>query len=102
MPSDYVERYADEVSTFLVQQGFEYIQPDPQGYKFNGGVLLDLGVGRRLAFLMPGRNQEVTMKNLKAHLDEFYPGASIGPVARVGPVTYADVAVNEVPLDGAA
>ena len=50
MPSpDYVERYADEVSTFLVQQGFEYMQPDPQGYKFDGGVLMDLGVGRRIA-----------------------------------------------------
>lgn len=102
MPSDEVERYADEVSTFLVQQGFEYVQPDPQGYKFSGGVLLDLGVGRRLAFLMPGRNPEVQMRNLKAHLEEFYPGAQIGPLARVGPVTYAEVAVNEVPLDGVA
>ena len=102
MPSDHIERYADEVSTFLVQQGFEYVAPDPQGYKFSGGVLLDLGVGRRLAFLMPGRNPEVLMKNLKAHLEEFYPGASIGPLARAGAVAYADVTVNEVPLDGAA
>ena len=102
MPSDQVARYADEVSTYLVQQGYEYVQPDPQGYKFSGGVLLDLGVGRRVAFLMPGRNPEVLMRNLKAHLDEFYPGASTGPLTHVGSVTYADVTVNEVPLDGAA
>jgi hypothetical protein len=78
------------------------MQPDPQGYKFDGGVLMDLGVGRRIAFLLPGRNPEVQMKNLQAHLEEFYPGAQIGPRTRDGVVIYAEVEVNEVPLDGVA
>jgi hypothetical protein len=42
------------------------------------------------------------MNNLQAHLEEFYPGAQIGPRTRDGVVIYAEIEVNEVPLDGAA
>ena len=69
-----LENYADRIVNYLHDQGYHYAAPDPRGGLFKGGILMDVGTGDRVAFLLPTDNVEIPLRNLRAYLDDLYPG----------------------------
>lgn len=99
--------YAQDVLDYLYAQGFEYADQDHRGPTFKGGILMDLGGGQRVAFLMPGAPIDETLANLRGHLETIYPqGAALHPggVVRDGVVRRIHVHLKqaELPADAVA
>lgn len=76
--------YAQQVLDYLYDNGFEYADQDPRGPVFSGGILMELGGGQKVAFILPDYDLDVALNNLGGHLETIYPqGHTLDPT---GPV----------------
>jgi hypothetical protein len=95
-----IETYGARCREFLAQYGFQS-EPDPRGPTFDGGILVDLGEGVRVAFFMPHRDLDEAVDSLRGHLENIYPsGYQLGEVWRdlSADVTYVHIDVAEMSL----
>jgi hypothetical protein len=83
-----LQNYADRVVNYLHDQGYTYAAPDPRGGKFKGGILMDVGNGERVAFLLPTDELEPVLRSLQGYLDDVYPNHNrvLSPPERGGGV----------------
>lgn len=69
-----LQNYSDRIVNYLHDQGYTYAAPDPRGGMFKGGIIMDVGGGERVAFLLPTENLDIPMRSLRGYLDDTYPG----------------------------
>jgi hypothetical protein len=96
--------YAQQVLDYLYDNGFEYADQDHRGPTFPGGILMDLGGGQKVAFLLPTHDLDAAVTNLRGHLETIYPQGSTldptGPVREQG-IIRLHVRLNVAELSGA-
>lgn len=95
-----IDAYGARCREFLATYGFNAV-PDPRGPAFDGGILVDLGDGVRVAFFMPHHDLDDAVDSLRGHLENIYPsGFEVGEVWRdlSADVTYVNVDVAELSL----
>lgn len=97
-----IAAYAEQVITYLHDNGFEFAEPDPRGGTFPGGILMDLGGGQRVAFFLPTDDLDVAIRALRGYLDDVYPvGHDLSRLVRDGGLLSVYVYLNEAILAAA-
>jgi hypothetical protein len=99
-----LQNYADRIVNYLHDQGYTYAVPDARGGRFKGGILMDVGAGERVAFLLPTDNYEVPLRSLRGYLDDLYPGRDwvVDPPDHGGGVTTVKVTAPSLAASGAS
>lgn len=98
-----IANYATHVIAYIQRNHGGAAQPDPRGNTFLGGILMDLGDGKRVAFLLPSDDMIAARRSLVGHLEDIYPaGHQITDFLEDGPVTaiYVKIADAALPLAG--
>lgn len=91
--------YAQRVLDYLYENGFEYADQDPRGPVFQGGILMDVGDGQKVAFLLPADDIGPALRSLHAHLEDIYPsGHTLSAAVKDGGITRVHVRLNESTL----
>ena len=94
-----LQEYADHVRDYLVSHGWRGATPARIGGTFKGGILMDVGNGELVAFLLPSFAPAVTEPVARQHLQNrlsvWYDGEyQMGETLHVDGVTCVHVRVG--------